>query len=99
MKRYVVNSLHTPIEIEIDGQKVSLRAVTLGDLATLEQIDEKSSVGSVRDLLASMIIGDSTIVDKIPLIELQPLITHIVRVSTGGQEETEEKNVSGPGLS
>ena len=92
-------SLYRPVEIVIDGQKFSVRSVTLGALETIQRLQKEAATGSaeaIRLMLESVLEGPMEILSKLTLDQVAQVIEAAVVNSVA--PDPDQKNGSGPGL-
>jgi hypothetical protein len=91
-------SLHEPVQIEIDGKVLEVKRITLSDLERIQALQTEAAAGSakaIRESLETLLVGDVSIVGKMPLDKLAELIGAVVEQSI--KPGLEGKNSSGPG--
>lgn len=91
-------TLYEPIEVEIDGEVLRVKPITLGDLERIQDLQEKAGAGSataIRKSLEALLEGKVAILKSLPLGALAELVEFVVTKSV--KPATEEKNGQGPG--
>jgi hypothetical protein len=93
-------SLYEPVEVEIDGRRLQVKRITLGDLERIQALQADATAGSakaIRESLETLLVGeaaDVALVAKMPLEKLAELITTVVERAV--KPGPEGKNSSGP---
>ncbi len=97
-KRFVLNTLHDPIEVQIGEKVIRFKPVTLGGLAKLEKLETgESSISELQAELASLVDGDPSALNDVPVGDIHQVINFVIKSSFGHLEIGPEKNGSGPG--
>ena len=93
-------SLYEPVEIEIDGRRLQVKRITLGDLERIQALQLEAMAGSakaIRESLETLLVGeaaDIALLAKMPLEKLAELITAVVERAI--KPGPEGKNSPGP---
>lgn len=90
-------SLYEPVEIEIDGNVLQVKRITLGGLERIQELQKEAMAGSakaIRESLETLLVGDVSLLAKMPLDKLAELITAVVERAV--KPGPEGKNSSGP---
>jgi hypothetical protein len=91
-------SLFEPVEVEIDGKRLQVKRITLGDLERIQSLQDQASAGSakaIRESLETLLVGDTAVLQALPLDKMAELITMVVEKSV--KPGIEGKNSPGPG--
>jgi hypothetical protein len=91
-------TLFEPNEIEIDGQLLKIKQITLSSLERIQNLQEGLAAGSakaIREALENLVDGDVAPLLSVPIGKIKDLITILVEKSISAG--LEEKNGSGPG--
>lgn len=91
-------SLFEPVEVEIDGTRLQVKRITLGDLERIQALQIDASAGSakaIRESLETLLVGDTSVLTAMPLDKMAELISMVVEKTV--KPGLEEKNLPGPG--
>lgn len=90
-------SLYAPIEVEIDGQKFTLRKITRAELQELAALDTEIAKGNLDAAYERLEImfGPSEVFSKLDLNQVGEVIRFVTRGILN--PETAEKNAPKPG--
>ena len=91
-------TLFEPVEIDIDGEILRVKPITLGGLERIQALQEKAGQGSIaaiREMIGTLFEGNLEILSDLPLDSAVKLIE--VAVEKSVKPGTEEKNLPGPG--
>jgi len=91
-------TLFEPVEIDIDGEILRVKPITLGSLERIQALQEKAGQGSIaaiREMIESLLEGKIEILSGLSLDSVVRLIE--VAVEKSVKPGTEEKNSPGPG--
>jgi len=97
LKIDTATSLYEPIEVEIDGQKFTLRRITREKLREIEELDRAIGEGNLDAAYKRLEVffGPSEAFSKLDLCQVGELVRFVVRAILN--PETAEKNLSNPG--
>jgi len=91
-------TLFEPVEIDIDGEILRVKPITLGGLERIQALQEKAGQGSIaaiREMIESLLEGKIEILSGLSLDSVVRLIE--VAVEKSVKPGAEEKNSPGPG--
>jgi len=93
-------TLFEPVEVEVNGETLRVRPVTLKTLKVIQKFYADMRAGSAEAIsegLATLFEGNLAVLDDLPMTELVKVIEYAVAQSTAaGAEKGGEKNSAGP---
>ena len=91
-------TLFEPVEVDIDGEILRVKPITLGSLESIQALQEKAgrgSIAAIREMIGTLFEGNLEILPNLSLESAVKLIEVAVQKSI--KPGPEEKNGPGPG--